>query len=431
MRHTLSNIFLVFILCISLYTVVFPHTSNAASVIEKIKEKIDIKAEEIKKLEKEITRINNDLSKTAEEKKSLINELTTLGTVKKKLGADIKLTETTISKTLLTIDDVSSNIDTLEEKIEKGKSALLEALQGLQNHENDSLLETALANNSLTEAGAYIETTNIWGDILKDTLGMVREEKQSLEQKKGALQDEKNKLSKFKQELSGKHKAVADSEKAKDSLLLITKNQEANYKKILEEKIKVRDQFEKDLFQFESELKLAIDPSKLPKVKSGVLSWPVDSVYITQNFGATVAAKRLYVSGSHNGLDLRAVDATPIKASLSGVVQATGNTDIVKGCYSYGKWVLLKHSNGISTLYAHLSSISVSKGEAVATGDIIAYSGRTGYVTGPHLHLTVLASEGVQVTTLPSGRSKNCTGATIPIADPSAYLDPILYLPKL
>ena len=89
----------------------------------------------------------------------------------------------------------------------------------------------------------------------------------------------------------------------------------------------------------------------------------------------------------------------------------------------------MKHTNGLSTLYAHLSSISVSQGQTVVTGDIIGYSGRTGYVTGPHLHLTVLASEGVRVMPIPAGKTRNCTGVTIPLADTKAFLDPLLYLP--
>jgi murein DD-endopeptidase MepM/ murein hydrolase activator NlpD len=124
-------------------------------------------------------------------------------------------------------------------------------------------------------------------------------------------------------------------------------------------------------------------------------------------------------------VDFRASIGTPIKAVLSGTITGTGNTDAQKGCYSYGKWVLIKHPDGLSSLYGHLSLIKVTAGQSVATGEVIGYSGQTGYATGPHLHLTILASQGVEVQRYSS--SINCKNVDIPIADIKAYLDPMLY----
>jgi murein DD-endopeptidase MepM/ murein hydrolase activator NlpD len=108
---------------------------------------------------------------------------------------------------------------------------------------------------------------------------------------------------------------------------------------------------------------------------------------------------------------------------------AVGNTDAVKGCYSYGKFVLIKHNNGLSTLYAHLSFASVKKGDTVITSDVIGYSGNTGYSTGPHLHFTVYASQGVQIVRYGDYKAKtNCADANIPVAPLNAYLNPIDYL---
>ena len=69
-----------------------------------------------------------------------------------------------------------------------------------------------------------------------------------------------------------------------------------------------------------------------------------------------------------------------------GTVLGTGNTDAIKGCYSFGRWVLIQHDNGLSTIYAHLATMLVSKGDAVSTGQLIGYSDTTGYAVGPHLH---------------------------------------------
>jgi murein DD-endopeptidase MepM/ murein hydrolase activator NlpD len=87
---------------------------------------------------------------------------------------------------------------------------------------------------------------------------------------------------------------------------------------------------------------------------------------------------------------------------------------------------MVKHTNGLSTLYAHLSVIKVSPGQQVTTGETLGYSGNTGYSTGPHLHFTVYASQGVKIM---SRKSAACGGTyTMPIADLKAYLNPMSFL---
>ncbi len=89
------------------------------------------------------------------------------------------------------------------------------------------------------------------------------------------------------------------------------------------------------------------------------------------------------VRSMHSGIDLAAPRSTPIKASEGGKV-------IYAGWYGgYGKVVIVDHSKGFSTLYAHLSSTAVSVGDQVRQGDTVGYEGDTGYATGPHLHFEV------------------------------------------
>jgi murein DD-endopeptidase MepM/ murein hydrolase activator NlpD len=89
---------------------------------------------------------------------------------------------------------------------------------------------------------------------------------------------------------------------------------------------------------------------------------------------------------------------------------------------------MIKHENGLSTIYGHLSVISVSQGQSLSTGDLVGYSGNTGYTTGPHLHISVYATEGVRIEQYVN--SRGCKQAVIPLADTKAYLDPMLYFPQ-
>lgn len=87
----------------------------------------------------------------------------------------------------------------------------------------------------------------------------------------------------------------------------------------------------------------------------------------------------------HRGVDFRAGEGTPIKASNTGEVVLTGRF------FFGGNTVVLDHGQGILSLYMHLSEISVDQGEMVDKGGVIGLAGSTGRSTGPHLHFAVSA----------------------------------------
>ncbi|SCF56490.1 LysM peptidoglycan-binding domain-containing M23 family metallopeptidase, partial [Streptomyces sp. Ncost-T10-10d] len=88
-------------------------------------------------------------------------------------------------------------------------------------------------------------------------------------------------------------------------------------------------------------------------------------------------------SGSHTGIDFPVFTGTSVKAITSGTVVTAGWGG------AYGNQVVVKHADGHYSQYGHLSSISVSAGQAVSTGQQVGLSGATGNATGPHLHFEV------------------------------------------
>ena len=86
----------------------------------------------------------------------------------------------------------------------------------------------------------------------------------------------------------------------------------------------------------------------------------------------------------HSGLDMAAAKGTDVVATASGKVLFAGTN---KG---YGKYIIIQHTDGVKTAYAHLNKILVKKGQTVEKGDLIAYVGTSGNSTGPHLHYEVI-----------------------------------------
>ncbi len=85
----------------------------------------------------------------------------------------------------------------------------------------------------------------------------------------------------------------------------------------------------------------------------------------------------------HSGVDYAASYGTPIYAVSDGVVSFAGRNG------GHGKFVKIKHANGLGSGYAHMSRIAVSRGARVKGGQVIGYVGSTGLSTGPHLHFEV------------------------------------------
>ncbi|MEA2112865.1 MAG: peptidoglycan DD-metalloendopeptidase family protein [Patescibacteria group bacterium] len=409
---------------------IFPLGIKATN-IDELKSEISKKSLEMKGLEEEIQTWEKEINIIGEEKQSLGRDLQRLDTTEKKLNSSIYLTSKQINATGLKIEELNIQIEEKIDDISKNSAALAEAIRIINEQESYSFLETMFIGDSLSDVWTDLDSLQKVQIEIKDKTNSLKSLRAGLVLNKENSEEEKQDLSNYKVELADQKEIVEDNQSAKNKLLTETKNKESNYQTILNEKKALRDKFEAELIEYEEALRLAVDPNSIPQGGRSILAWPVDNVYITQYFGNTPFATKnpqVYGGGGHNGVDFRASVGTKLKTVLSGVVTAIGNTDAACPGASYGKWVLIKHNNGLSSLYGHMSLIKVSEGQIVVTGDVIGYSGNTGYSTGPHLHLTIYATQGMRVETY---NFRSCKGKStiMPLATREAYLNPMSYLP--
>lgn len=136
---------------------------------------------------------------------------------------------------------------------------------------------------------------------------------------------------------------------------------------------------------------------------TGTYIWPCPScTYVTSKFG--MREHPLFGDERpHTGIDIGAQAGAEVIAADSGTVAVATYSS------SYGNYVTIYHSNGDYTLYAHMSSLTVTAGQNVTQGDVIGYVGSTGWASGPHLHFEIRVN-----------------GSTV---DPTSYFSGLSYAP--
>lgn len=417
----------LFSIIILVSLILAPVAFSYAQTAGEIRDKIDQKSADIAELEEQIREYQRELDGLGKQKDSLSVSIKELDTIKKKLNADISVTQKKIDKTNLIIQGLSSDIGDKEGSIINNKNSIALELRKTNELELENILQTLLSKNDFTTIWNDLDNIATLRTTIIENIAKLREVKGELEDTKEETVEAKNELVALKSELADQQKIVVQNANEKNKLLTQTKNNEANYQKLVQDQLLKKIAFEKELREYESQLQFILDPSSLPN--AGVLSWPLDEIFVTQEFGAKTGPHRTYASG-HGGTDFRA--RTPLKtyAMAEGVVVGVGDTDVACPGASFGKWILIEYNNGLSSTYGHLSLIKVVKGQSVSRGEIVGYTGSSGRVTGPHLHVSLYVSSGVKVDSLPSISCPNRI-LTQPLAAINAYLDPMYYLPPL
>jgi murein DD-endopeptidase MepM/ murein hydrolase activator NlpD len=212
----------------------------------------------------------------------------------------------------------------------------------------------------------------------KQVINALVDQSENIKKYKGMLADEAAKIQTITSRLQGLESEIGKQKTAQKQVL--TKLQ--GERRVYEESERQLERESIKLIYKITELAGASGETKLNNPEAtGNFQYPVKA-RITSPFGPR-RHPIFGVRSMHSGIDLAAPRGTPIKASEGGLV-------IYAGWYGgYGKVVIVDHSKGFSTLYAHMDSIEVRVGERISQGKVVGHEGSTGYSTGPHLHFEV------------------------------------------
>ncbi|MBE6742416.1 MAG: hypothetical protein E7570_08980 [Ruminococcaceae bacterium] len=369
-------------------------TSELKDKKSKIQSQIDAAEKEIDKLsaeKKETQEYIAALDKKIQLKQDQIDVLqadaNALQAEINEVTASIKNTENEIDKTQKEIDKKQAQFDkTFEDYCQR-----LRAMYISGHASNLEVLLTASDISSVFTRSQMIKSVSKQDSEILDSLMTQMEEiekdKAALEEKIIQLGKDKEKLVADKKELTNNIATIQASKRELDNevaecnaLIKKLSSQTAEYQEAIEEN-------EDALKKVEAEIQAAYarasrtgssNGSSGSGAFSGSLRYPTDYRSISAGYPN-------YSSGRyHGGVDFPCPSGSSVYAAASGTVIAAMNLN-----YSYGHYLIIDHGNGLSTLYAHNTTLLVSYGDHVNKGQVIARSGSTGNSTGPHCHFEV------------------------------------------
>lgn len=341
----------------------------------------------------EIDKMKEEAADLKNQQKEIQEQLKAIQADKSKALEQKALLERQINATQAEINNIQSQINKYNELISQKEEELAQAQEEeraqyelfckrvrAMEEEGEvsywSILFSSSDFSDLLDNAMLVEEIMAYDDKIMDQLIALREK---IEQDKADLEEAKK----------GQEDAKAEQEAAKANL----KSQQAEVDSLIAQISSQEDQLE----AAESKLKAAANAadkeiaaaerelaSQIANVpsESGFL-WPLPGYNSLSSLFGPRQHPLTGKANNHTGIDIPAPGGTPILAAKSGVVTTSTYNS------SYGNYVVVSHSDGTSTLYAHMSSRSVSKGQTVSQGQTLGRVGTTGSSTGNHLHLEV------------------------------------------
>jgi len=357
---------------------------DVGEAINELSDEIDSRKLEIDKLNDAIGQYQAEIEAKESESMTLEREIIIFENRIIKTGLEIEATEEEIGLATQEILLLENQIIEKEDQIKEKKVIIIEVLQEVNQYDEANYLEIILGNNSFSDFFDQLEYLETINQDLGGALDGLKVMKADLESKKVIQEDKRAYLVELEDALEDEALLLENQISAKNVLLIQTEASEAQFRVLLQELQQEQAYIENQIAGLQSKIESKLDDSDVIG-DSSVLSWPAYPEYgISAYFhDPTYPFRHLF---EHPGIDLPLNQGTAIKSVAPGYVAWT------KTGRSYGNYVMVIHANGIATLYAHLSSFSVSADEFVSRGEIIGYSGGlpgtagAGLSTGPHLH---------------------------------------------
>ncbi len=361
----------------------FSNVVNAdiSSDLEDEKKKQEEMEAELKDTNKFLNSLKNEVNSTEDYITKLDNQMN-------KLSDNINKLEGQAEEKRKDIEAVKANIAATEEAIQKSYEDMKLRIQYMYENGNTEIFGLFLSSGSVSEFLNKTEYINKITEYDRKMLDELRAEKDEIVALEAKLQKELTVLMDTLDEVNAEMTAVDELTEAKKNELNMFMGDIAETEdeiKALKEEMEAQAELVKELERLEEERKKEEAAGNLKVTyDGGQLIWPLPGyTRISSKFGKRTHPVTGEVQSQHNGIDIPAPKGTKIQAAYDGVVAWSNYHETA------GNWVGIDHGNGLYTIYMHMSSVNVKKGDVIKKGETVGKVGSTGRSTGPHLHFGV------------------------------------------
>ena len=352
--------------------------ASALNIFAVTKAQVDALKTKVAEAGKRKNELKNQLSGLTNDLSALQKQISLLDSQIEAQQDEIDAQEELLTELTQMIADKTIELEESERQQAEQYAQLRSRLRYMVEHGTTSSLSILLSSDSFSDfLNRYeiIRQISLRDENLFEQLKAIRDkvltEKQELEDTKKEAEDTKLQMEANKAELEAQMEA---KRKQMDSIQLAQKNVKDAYAAMIETEDELMAQYKKAAAEYAAQSTYV----------GGTFMWPLPAGnnVVTCKYGMRthpITGKRKL----HTGVDLRAATGTKVYAANKGTVTTSGYSS------AWGNYIIISHGGGITTLYAHLSKRSVSKDDKVKQGDIIGYSGNTGYSTAPHLHFEI------------------------------------------
>lgn len=373
-------------------------TDRLKSKKQKIQNEINETQKKLDKLKQEKSKQEDYVTELDKKIQLLQDQIDTLQSDADDLQSEIDKTEDKISQIESEIQKTQKEIDKKQKELDKSFDEYCQRLRAMYVSGRASNLEVLLEcddiSSILTRSQMIKSVSKEDSDILNrimEKIKSIEQDKADLEKKNVELKESKDKIVKSKKALTDSINQISSSKKELDAevaecnaAIRELSKKSTQYMESIDENREAAAAVERDIQAAYASASNAshgtgsIGGSSGNGSHSGALGYPTSYRTISAGYPN-------YSSGRyHGGIDFPCPKGTTVRAAASGTVIVAKNLN-----YSYGHYLIIDHGNGLSTLYAHNTTLVVGVGDKVSKGQTIAYSGSTGNSTGPHCHFEV------------------------------------------
>lgn len=376
-KKIISIIALIIVIIFVLGMIISPLVSTKAASLADLQKKQQQLASQQKQIEQKI-KANEQQQKSADQ------QITDKQSKITNLQSQIDINSAILNAYTVQIAQKEDDIKKAQNRIDTNYSLFKDRIRAMYKAGEVSYLDVLLSSESVTDFLYRYEAVNAVAAHDTDLIDQLKADKQQVEQAKASIEKDQASVQTVQGQLTAQQADLKNQKSQLQALKSSLQDQHQDYEE-------ADAALDKQIDQQNKAIQKAIQESQSTGAYMGSgFVWPIWGLhtYISSAFGIARAGHSVL----HEGEDIAAggINGQPIHVADNGVVKIVNHYNGDKYSQPYGNYVVVDHGGGVSTMYAHMSSIATSVGATVTKGQVIGYVGSTGNSTGPHLHFGVL-----------------------------------------